>query len=117
MGELCEDVAWIEARGIRTDVFTNGTGVCSVRLYHPASGITVTREGRGMIRTRHEAVQEMREKLGEAVSPGGGDSPATLVAEWRNLGERPASTPFQSGYRAALRKCADELGYALRGNM
>ena len=41
---------------------------------------------------------------------------AALVAEWRRLGEEPAQTEFQSAYRAGLRKCADELGYALKGD-
>lgn len=40
--------------------------------------------------------------------------PCLLVSEWRSLGERgDEETPFRKGYRAALRKCADELEYAL----
>ena len=53
------DIAFIEAQGINTVVRTNATDICSVCLTHP-SGITVTREGRGMISVRHEAVEEMR---------------------------------------------------------
>jgi len=38
---------------------------------------------------------------------------ADLLAEWRRLGEEPPQTPFQVAYRAGIRKCADELEYAL----
>ena len=57
------DVAFIEARGIDVTVLTNATSTCTVRLWHPASATTVIREGEGMIRTRHQAVQEMRARL------------------------------------------------------
>ena len=37
-----------------------------------------------------------------------------LAAEWERLGrDEPGMNPFRTGYRAALRKCADELRYAL----
>ena len=39
-----------------------------------------------------------------------------LAAEWRRLGEEEPQTQFQVAYRAALRKCADELEGALRGD-
>ena len=42
------------------------------------------------------------------------NNPRLLVSEWRSLGERgDEETSFRKGYRAALRKCADELKYAL----
>ena len=37
-------------------------------------------------------------------------TPVGLVSEWRGLGEQDDDAPpFRNGYRAALRKCADEL--------
>ena len=41
-------------------------------------------------------------------------APAELVSEWRTLGEQDGeANPFRTGYRAALRKCADELELSL----
>ena len=42
---------------------------------------------------------------------------AALAAEWHRLGEEEAGMSlFRSGYRAALRKCADELSYEIRSD-
>jgi len=43
-------------------------------------------------------------------------TPIGMVSEWRGLGEEDGeASPFRNGYRAALRKCADELEDALDG--
>jgi hypothetical protein len=129
MGELADDMAYIEAHGIKTDVFTNGSDTCSVRLTHPASGIVVTREGKGPIGTRREAIREMRERLGfpesvptwpacteqeahNAALPGS-VAMADMFTEWaRRTGILPRVTEdqcrdlaaaFMAGYAASLR--------------
>lgn len=53
--------------------------------------------------------------LRKMVPEGQHEQAAVLVAEWRRLGERDGAVPpWGDGYRAALRKCADELEYALK---
>jgi hypothetical protein len=53
--------------------------------------------------------------LRKLVPEGSQEAAAILVAEWRGLGEQDDAVPeWRGGYRAALRKCADELGYALK---
>jgi hypothetical protein len=53
--------------------------------------------------------------LRRLVPEGSHEAAATLVAEWRGLGEQDDAVPaWRGGYRAALRKCADELEYALK---
>lgn len=43
-----------------------------------------------------------------------GTSLRALAAEWGRLGEEESGmNPFRIGYRAALRKCADELRHEL----
>jgi hypothetical protein len=60
----------------------------------------------------HELPQRPLRKL---VPEGSREAAAVLVAEWRGLGEQDDAVPeWRGGYRAALRKCADELGYALK---
>ena len=56
-----------------------------------------------------------KQPLRKLVPEGQHEQAAALVAEWRGLGEQDgAMAPWRAGYRAALRKCADELGYALK---
>jgi len=57
---------------------------------------------------------ELERPLRRLVPEGSRGAVAGLVGEWRRLGEEDAQTEFQTAYRAALRKCADELGCALR---
>jgi len=53
--------------------------------------------------------------LRRLVPEGSREAAVVLVTEWRGLGEQDhAVPPWRDGYRAALRKCADELEYALK---
>jgi hypothetical protein len=53
--------------------------------------------------------------LRKLVPEGSHEAAAVLAAEWRGLGEQDDAVPaWRGGYRAALRKCADELEYALK---
>ena len=69
MSELSDDWAFIEANDVRVTVFTNSSSVCSVRLVHAPTGLSVVCNGKGQITTRHEAVEMMRQLLSQSPPP------------------------------------------------
>jgi hypothetical protein len=63
----------------------------------------------------HYGEDRPKRPLRKLVPEGSQEAAAVLVAEWRGLGEQDdAGREWRGGYRAALRKCADELRYALK---
>ena len=63
----------------------------------------------------HHGEDRPKRPLRKLVPEGSHEAAAILVAEWRGLGEQDDAVPaWRGGYRAALRKCADELEYALK---
>lgn len=85
---LVDDLAFIEANDIRVDVYTNSSPECSVRLVHPATGLSVVCNGTGQIGVRHEAVETMRGLLSQTPPPRRPDgfalvSTSTGNATWR----------------------------------
>lgn len=78
-------------------------------LFYPAAGQAVLDAIRGGS-TEEEAGWRSRAEKAEAKLA----ALRALAAEWERLGEEEdGMTPFRTGNRAALRKCADELGYEL----
>jgi hypothetical protein len=95
------------------EIYEDDAGDRFMRMKEPPGGCWMELRANGSTALRGNGTPYR--PLRKLVPEGSQEAAAILVAEWRGLGEQDDAVPeWRGGYRAALRKCADELGYALK---
>src|ERR1017187_2808171 len=95
----------------RAGAYEDSEGNLYVRVPGLNAWLRVMDDGTTEVRPDDSVERPLRKLVPE----GSQEAAAVLVAEWRGVGEQDDAVPeWRGGYRAALRKCADELGYALK---